>query len=177
MTKNSINSLIIKTAHGDNGAFEALYKEMRKSVYYYALHFCGNHAIAEDVMQDTFITIWSKSSSFIPQGDGRSWILSIAKNKTLDVIKKSNRNCSLDDIGDICGEDSQLNSFENETVLDNLLRILNNKELDIVILRHIVGLTLTEIAKEKDMKKGTVFWTYNSAIKKLRVESERIGLL
>ena len=147
MPKNSINYLIVKTAHGDNAAFEELYKEMRKPVYYYALHFCGNPSIAEDVMQDTFITIWSKSSSFIPQGDGRSWILSIAKNKTLDILKKSNRTCSLDYIGDVGGEDG------------------------------IVGLTLTEIAKEKDMKKGTVFWMYNRAVKKLRLESERMGLL
>ena len=177
MSKNRINSLILKTALRDNEAFENLYNEMRKSVYYYALHFCNDHVIAEDVMQDTFITIWSKSSSFIPKGDGRSWILSIAKNKTLDTMKKLNRNCSLEEIGDIFEVENPFNSFENETVLDGLLKILNEKELDIVILRHIVGLTLTEIAKEKAMKKGTVFWTYNSAIKKLRLESERIGLL
>ena len=70
-----------------------------------------------------------------------------------------------------------MNLFENKTVLDGLLRTLDNKELDIVVLRHIVGLTLTEIAKEKDMKKGTVFWMYNRAVKKLRLESERMGLL
>lgn len=174
MPKNSINSLIEKTSHKDNGAFEVLYKEMRKPVYYYALHFCGNHAIAEDVMQDTFITIWSKSTSFIPQGNGRSWILSIAKNKTLDIMKKANRSCSLDDIGDMCVEDNRINSFENKTMLDGLFQILNRKELDVVILRHIVGLSLTEISKEKNMKKGTVFWTYNTAIKKLRNAYERM---
>lgn len=103
--------------------------------------------------------------------------LSIAKNKTLDILKKSNRTCSLDYIGDVGGEDGKLNLFENKTVLDDLLRTLDNKELDIVVLRHIVGLTLTEIAKEKDMKKGTVFWMYNRAVKKLRLESERMGLL
>ena len=80
-------------------------------------------------------------------------------------------------IDDIGREDSKLNLFENKTVLDSLLRILDSKELDIVVLRHIVGLTLTEIAKEKDMKKGTVFWMYNRAVKKLRLETERMGLL
>ena len=62
MPKNNINYLIVKTTHGVNEAFEALYKEMRKPVYYYVLHFCGNHSIAEDVMQDKFIKVWSKSS-------------------------------------------------------------------------------------------------------------------
>lgn len=59
-------------------------------------------------------------------------------------------------------------------MLGELLRSLNSRESDIVMLRHIVGLSLTDIAKEKNIKKGTVFWTYNSAIKKLRKAYERI---
>ena len=98
MPKNNINALIIMTAQGDTAAFEMLYKQMRKPVYFYALHFCGDHALAEDVMQDTFVTVWSKSSSFTPRGDGRSWMLSIAKNKALDALKKQKRLSSLDEL-------------------------------------------------------------------------------
>ena len=97
--------------------------------------------------------------------------------RPFDTSSKALVTFSLDYIGDVGGEDGKLNLFENKTVLDDLLRTLDNKELDIVVLRHIVGLTLTEIAKEKDMKKGTVFWMYNRAVKKLRLESERMGLL
>lgn len=175
VSHNSINSLIIKTAHRDNEAFEQLYIEMKKPVYYYALRFCGNHDIAEDVMQDTFITIWSKSSTFLPSGSGRAWILSIAKNKTLDIMKKNQRECSLEEIEMEYSDDNQLlNAFDEKTILGELLRSLNSRESDIVVLRHVVGLNLTEIAKEKNIKKGTVFWLYNSAIKKLRKAYERI---
>lgn len=72
MPKDSTNALIMMTAQGDTAAFETLYRQMRKPVYFYALHFCGDHALAEDVMQDTFVTVWGKSSSFTPRGDGRS---------------------------------------------------------------------------------------------------------
>lgn len=172
---NSINSLIMKTAHRDNEAFEKLYIEMKKPVYYYALRFCGNHDIAEDVMQDTFITIWSKSSTFIPNGSGRAWVLSIAKNKALDYLKKNQRIYSLEEVGADLSDDNQLlNAFEKESLLGEILRSLNERERDIVVLRHIVGLNLTEIAKEKNIKKGTVFWLYNGAIKKLRKAYERI---
>lgn len=175
MSHSSINSLIIKIAHRDNEAFEKLYLEMKKPVYYYALRFCGNHHIAEDVMQDTFITIWGQSSTFIPTGNGRAWILSIAKHKTIDILKKDQKVCSLEEIELECVDDNQLlNAFEEESVLGELLRSLNSRESDIVMLRHIVGLNLTEIAKEKDIKKGTVFWIYNSAIKKLRKAYEGI---
>ena len=177
MMKNTLNPLILKIADGDKEAFEELYNEMSKPVYYYLLHFCSNYAIAEDIMQDTFITIWNKSSTFIPKGDGRAWILSIAKNKVLYLLKRENRICSIDDVGNVAREEGMISLFENKTLLDEMLRVLNNRELDIVILRHIVGLTLTEISKEKNIKKGTVFWLYNRAIKKLRIEAERIGLL
>lgn len=175
MSHNPINSLIIKTAHRDNEAFEKLYLEMKKPVYYYALRFCDNHDIAEDVMQDTFITIWNKSSTFIPTGSGRAWILSIAKNKTLDILKKNQQVCSLEEIKSECVDDERLlDAFDEESILGELLHSLNSRESDIVMLRHIVGLNLTEIAKEKDIKKGTVFWLYNSAIKKLRKTYERM---
>lgn len=177
MPGDNINALIIKTARGDTAAFEALYRQMRKPVYFFALHFCGDHALAEDVMQDTFVTVWSKSSTFTPRGDGRSWMLSIAKNKALDALKKQNRLGSLDELGEVGCDDRRLDLLENKTALDDLLRILNARQLDVVLLRHVVGLTLTEIARELDMKKGTVFWMYNSAIKKLRAEAKRIGLL
>lgn len=177
MPKDNTNALIMMTAQGDTAAFEMLYKQMRKPVYFYALHFLGDHALAEDVMQDTFVTVWGKSSSFTPRGDGRSWMLSIAKNKALDVLKKQKRLGSLDELGDAGCDDRRLASFENKTVLDDLLQILNAKQSDVVLLRHVVGLSLTEIAKELNMKKGTVFWMYNNAIKKLRAEAKRIGLL
>lgn len=177
MPKDSTNALIMMTAQGDTAAFETLYRQMRKPVYFYALHFCGDHALAEDVMQDTFVTVWGKSSSFTPRGDGRSWMLSISKNKALDALKKQKRLSSLDELGDAGCDDRRLASFENKTVLDDLLRILNAKQSDVVLLRHVVGLSLTEIARELNMKKGTVFWMYNNAIKKLRAEAKRIGLL
>ena len=177
MPKENINDLIIMTARGDTAAFETLYRQMRKPVCFYALHFCGDHALAEDVMQDTFVAVWSKSCSFTPRGDGRSWVLSIAKNKALDALKKQNRLGSLDELSEVGCDDRRLASFENKTVLDELLRVLNAKQSDVVLLRHVVGLSLTEIAREMDMKKGTVFWMYNNAIKKLRAEAKRSGLL
>ncbi len=175
MLRNTINSLIIKTARRDNEAFKKLYLEMRKPVYYYALRFCGNHSIAEDVMQDTFITVWSKSASFVPNGNGYSWILTIAKNKALDAMKKEQKHCSIEEAGqEIFEENYLLSAFSDKILLGELLRSLNSRESDIVILRHIVGLTLTEIAKEKNIKRGTVFWLHNSAIKKMRKAYERI---
>ena len=180
MAQHSINSLILNTAHSDREAFEKLYLEMQKPVYYYALRFCGSHELDEDVLQDTFITIWSKSGSFVPNGNGRAWILTIAKNKALNAVKQNQHVLSLEetDISDMPYQDDDnllFNAIDAKTTLGELLNTLNKREADIVLLRHAVGLTLTEIAAEKNMKRGTVFWAYNAAIKKLRKAYERMG--
>lgn len=175
MAHESINSLILKTAHSDREAFEKLYIEMQKPVYYYALRFCGNHEIAEDVMQDTFITVWSKSATFVSGGSGRAWILTIAKNKTINEMKKIRPITSIDDV-DLPDPDGNLlmDAIDAKITLGKLLGCLNKRDADIVILRHAVGLTLTQIAAEKNLKRGTVFWAYNAAIKKLREAYERM---
>lgn len=177
MMQEPINLLILKVAHKDKDAFEKLYIQMKKPVYFYVLRFCGRHDIAEDVLQDTFITIWSKSDSFIPNGSGRSWILSIAKNKAIDTLKKQQHIISLDEIEDcLFNEEQLITAIENQSLLKELFESITKREADIVVLRHIVGLSLTEIAREKNIKKGTVFWIYNSAIKKMKKKYERMDL-
>ncbi len=179
MTQPSINALILQTAHGDREAFAQLYQTMQKPVYYYALRFCGSHDLAEDVLQDTFVSVWSKSGSFVPSGSGRAWILTIAKHKAINARKQNQRVLSLEDTDaeDLQPRDpdsSLLDAIDAKTTLGELLNTLNRRDADIVLLRHAIGLTLTEIAAEKGMKRGTVFWAYNSAIKKLRKAHERM---
>lgn len=169
MTNHDIDRKIMEIAQGDIGALETLYNEMKRPVYHYALHISGNREIAEDAMQDTFISIMSNSRSYIPKGSGRAWILTITKNKTLNLIKKQNQFCPVDGIENQKAYSYQMSvPIEDADSFMNILRPLNKKEHDIVVLRILVGLTLTQIAKELALPKGSVFWSYNNAMKKLK---------
>ncbi|MDR1736529.1 MAG: RNA polymerase sigma factor [Oscillospiraceae bacterium] len=169
MTNHDIDRKIMEIAQGDIGALETLYNEMKRPVYHYALQISGNREIAEDAMQDTFISIMSNSRSYIPKGSGRAWILTITKNKTLNLIKKQNQFCPFDGIENQKAYSYQMSvPFEDVDSFMDILRPLNKKEHDIVVLRILVGLTLTQIAKELALPKGSVFWSYNNAMKKLK---------
>lgn len=169
MTNHDIDRKIMEIAQGDIGALETLYNEMKRPVYHYALQISGNREIAEDAMQDTFISIMSNSRSYIPKGSGRAWILTITKNKTLNLIKKQNQFCPVDGIENQKAYSYQMSvPIEDADSFMNILRPLNKKEHDIVVLRILVGLTLTQIAKELALPKGSVFWSYNNAMKKLK---------
>ncbi len=169
MTNHDIDRKIMEIAQGDIGALKTLYNEMKRPVYHYALQISGNREIAEDAMQDTFVSIMSNSRSYIPKGSGRAWILTITKNKTLNLIKKQNQFCPVDGIENQKAYSYQMSvPIEDADSFMNILRPLNKKEHDIVVLRILVGLTLTQIAKELALPKGSVFWSYNNAMKKLK---------
>ena len=169
MTSREIDQLIVKTAQGDVGALERLYSEMKTPVFFYALQLSCNQHIAEDVMQDTFVSIMSSCRSYVPKGNGRAWIITIVKNRVLDLLKKSKPLFSIDLIANQERFSYLIDTpFEEHDSFMEILQPLNKKERDIIIFRVLVGLTLTQIADEMALPKGSVFWTYNNAMKKLK---------
>ena len=173
MTTNEMNNLIVSLSHGDTAALERLYEELSKPVYFYALDLSGNNEIAEDVMQETFLTVWNKAGEFVPTGSARAWVFTIAKNKTLDKLRAAGRHEPLSSAHAASGDPM-------ETALADMafmqrLAPLSERERSVVVLRLLSGFTLTEVAEELHIPKGTVFWTYNTAIKKLRNEQEKGG--
>jgi len=168
MTNHEIDLLIRKIAQGDINALENLYIEMKKPIYFYALRLSNDSDIAEDVMQDTFISIMENSGSYTAKGKGSSWIFTIVKNKVLDYQKKLKPSLVIDEQENLIDPLCQIEKIIDENVFFEMLTPLNEKERDIVILRILVGFTLTEVACELNLPKGSVFWSYNNAMKKLK---------
>ena len=173
MTTNEMNNLIVSLSRGDTAALERLYEELSKPVYFYALHLSGNNEIAEDVMQETFLTVWNKAGEFVPTGSARAWVFTIAKNKTLDKLRAAGRHEPLSSAHAASGDPMET-ALADMAVMPRLAP-LSERERSVVVLRLLSGFTLTEAAEELGIPKGTVFWTYNTAIKKLRNEQEKGG--
>lgn len=166
MTKHEIDKLINRIAEGNTEAAEVLYNELSTPVYFYALHILKDKFAAEDVMQETFIAVLQRSKSYIPNEKPTSWIFTIAKNKAIDYQRKQKDIVSIDaDEMTVIANHSE--DF-GESFFPEMLRCLNEKERDIVVLRVLSGFTLTQIARDLELPKGSVFWTYNNAMKKLR---------
>ncbi len=168
MTNHEIDKLMKRIALGDMDALEQLYAGMSKPVYYYALRLLGDPDAAEDVMQDTFVSVMRSSSSYNSEEKGRAWIFTIAANKTADLKRSLSRQVLLDTFDENGSAETFTDSSDDRISALRMLDILTKKERDIVMLRLFGDMTLTQVAKELDMPKGTVFWAYNNAIKKLR---------
>ena len=171
MTNREIDRYIVAVAHGDKEALRALYMALRKPVFTMALTISRDSTLAEDVVQDTFVAVCERSHVFRAQSKGKAWVLAIARNLTKDAMRKHNRCCLLsepDDWNTIPSPHDFERVIEQDVYVQQVLRALNEKEREIVILHALVGLKLRETADLLSLPKGSVYWAYNNAIKKLK---------
>ena len=64
-----------QVAHGDGEAFHQLYLETNRSVYSFILSILKNPQDAEEVLQETYLKIWTSARSYKPQGKPLAWML------------------------------------------------------------------------------------------------------
>ncbi len=60
----SLDKLAIKIAKRDEKAFERLYEDLRRVVFAVCLGVVKNRGIAEELTQETFVTVWQKTADF-----------------------------------------------------------------------------------------------------------------
>lgn len=171
-----LDRLALKIAERDKDAFELLYEQTRRLVFSVCLSVVKNQGLAEELMQETFVTVWQKSEEFRGKGY-KTWILTVAKNKAINALKKNRRETPFD----FCENESMVGSYEiNDTsiVLKTALQGLNADERQIVLMRN-AGVKTKEIANALGMPRGTVSWKYAEALKKLKklleAKYEKIG--
>jgi RNA polymerase sigma-70 factor (ECF subfamily) len=83
--------LIGLIARGHEWAFERLLRRHRQSLMRLLYALTADRALAEDLFQDTFVTLVEKASSYQPTGSARHWVFTIARHKALNALSESHR--------------------------------------------------------------------------------------
>lgn len=80
--------LIEKYLKGDKESLEILISRYLKLVYSFVRQIIYDEAEAEDVTQDVFVRVWKNLKKFDQQKNFKTWIFSIAKNASIDFLRK-----------------------------------------------------------------------------------------
>lgn len=80
--------LLAVALDGDMGAFRELFHRKHRLVYLAAYQILGNVATAEDVVQDTFLTLWEKGRDYDPRYALDTWLRRIATNRAIDLWRR-----------------------------------------------------------------------------------------
>lgn len=164
-------NLIKKAQAGDVEAFGEIFKLMNKQIYNFLLYHSSDRELAADLAQETFIKAFKSLKSLQSRKAFTSWLHRIALNLYRDEMKKKrlyaesiNRGSLTDD------EDDEVIEIEDWT--KNPGRVAADKELQgvvrdaiqslpeihrtVVVMHHIEGMEIDDIAKTLKIKRGTV---------------------
>ncbi len=81
--------LLERFAAGDLQAFEVLFRDHQKEVYFWIVRIVRDHGIAEDLTVETFWRIYKSRARFRPGGNFRAWARRIAINAAFDHLRSS----------------------------------------------------------------------------------------
>ncbi len=84
----SDQQLIASYLAGDEKSLEILIHSYLKPIYSFVLRYVGNEQEAEDITQEVFVRAWRNLKKFDQKKKFKTWIFSIAKNASIDFLKK-----------------------------------------------------------------------------------------
>ncbi|MGH6675455.1 MAG: sigma-70 family RNA polymerase sigma factor, partial [Xanthobacteraceae bacterium] len=84
-------NLIAAVARQDRAAFKRLYEHIAPKLFAILMRMLRNKDTAEEVLQDVFLKVWQNAGSFSSEtGSAMSWLISIARNRAIDVLRSKN---------------------------------------------------------------------------------------
>jgi len=164
-------SLLALVQSGDEQAMAALFDRYSRVVYSIALRVLRDPASAEDVLQEVFMQIWRNPDSFTAaRGSLGGWLSIVARNRSIDAIRRKRPSVSIDDIAlaspcNFSDETERNSLMERARATILLLPIEQRKTLEMAFFD---GLTHSEIAEMTGDPLGTVKTRIRSALLTLR---------
>jgi len=167
--------LVPRIQEGDLDAFETLYHKYKNELYRTALAITRDRGAAEELLQDCFLRAYDHMDRVDGCSSLRPWLHRIIVNLSYNwAAKKRLRLISLEDVFDrllVVPRTSPERAFEREELLlvvDEAVRSLSMPQRAVVILFHLQGFSLAEIAYVLDCPVGTVKSRLHNARKALR---------
>ncbi|UQS14932.1 RNA polymerase sigma factor [Pseudomonas sp. HS6] len=174
---SSDESLLARYRQGDGKAFEILYARHRQSLYRFLLGLSGKPELAEEVYQETWLSLIRSSSQ--PQGRAtfRTWLFQIARNRLIDHWRKHGAHQPLHDSydeqahavsADASDPEQLLSLSRNSQRLYSALQTLPADQREVFLLRAHGDLDLAQIASLTETPLETVKSRLRYAQQKLR---------
>ncbi len=164
----------------DPEAFEVFYDRHGGVAYSLAYRIVGEKAAAEDVTQEAFISIWRSGARFDrARGSVRSWMLSIVRNRAIDMLRsRAGKAPKLSFDDDAILEQRPSDEFtddeamrrETATELRGALGGLPGEQSKVIELAYFGGFSQSEISRMLGVPLGTVKGRMRLGLEKIRGE-------
>ena len=169
-------TLLVGIAEGDQLAFEMLYDRYSAAAFGVAWKICGNRSIAEDAVQEAFVSVWRRPGSFNPdKGSVAGYLFGAVHHKAVDAVRHEEsirRREQAASVGQ--GDDSEEELVENAWLalrrdrVRTALDMLSDVQKEALELAYFGGLTYREVAEKLGIPLGTAKTRLRDGITRLR---------
>jgi RNA polymerase sigma-70 factor (ECF subfamily) len=177
--------LMALVARADADAYEVVYDRHVAPAYALCLRICRERAVADEACQDAMLAVWRSADRYRPHlGSLRSWILTIAHHRAVDVVRRRTRvgDRTVDDerAAELlpAPEDTQRQALEHDESrgLRELVSGLSREQQQVVRLAFDGDLSHAQIAEALDLPLGTVKSRLRLALDRLRRSAAEAGI-
>jgi RNA polymerase sigma-70 factor (ECF subfamily) len=186
-TSTSDQELVARIGTGDPDALDELYRRHARPVYSLVLHMVRDPSTAEDVTQEVFLKLWRQSESYhAERGALGSWLLSVAHNRTIDLMRRrrlreEHRLPDSQEVGDIIADGSidpgdAASITELAATLRRALAKIPESQRQAIEMAFFQGKTHVEISAELGEPLGTAKTRIRLGMRKLRSLLEAEGV-
>jgi RNA polymerase sigma-70 factor (ECF subfamily) len=157
------DELMMRVASRDENAFLALYDRYASRVYALVLHILRDPQTAEEITQEAYLKVWTRARSYLPGKAGfAAWLLSIARNTALDLLRLERRRP--EPAGNEDPEEIWSNIANGATTTEEarwkslyfILQALPAEQRQVIELAFYHGMSHSEIAGYLELPLGTV---------------------
>jgi RNA polymerase sigma factor (sigma-70 family) len=149
--------IIQRCQKGDKEAFRSVVESYQDVLFGTAYLMTGSRTVAEDQVQEAFISAWKGIGSFRPGHPLKPWLVRIVVNKVLSY-KRANSIAVSTFNPDITTDpvDDPTEDIELKDQLQRFLPRLSEEQRQVVFLRYFTGLSVAETSAALRRRQGTV---------------------
>lgn len=165
-----LSMLLAAVTRGDRSAFKALYDRTASKLLGVVLRIVRDRALAEEVLQETYLKIWQNASAYAPGvGQPMTWMMAIARHRAIDVIRKRTEVLREPDengrdwLESVKGVENPEAGLIDRDGLGRCLDRLEAPQRDCIILAYCHGYSREELAARFERPVNTIkTWLHRS---------------
>ena len=170
--------LIQKAIDGNKDAFNELYMQSYRYVFFVVRNYIPDDETTYDAIQEVFIKVYKKISKLRSPNAYYGWITAIAKNTARDFMRTARFETSLsydeEDYTDFLKDDESQNDVSLD--IETVLKKLTTDDADLLSLVYYDGMRISQIAKMQGVPASTVYSRFNKAKRNLKAQLNAHGI-
>jgi len=151
------NNLLRQVAQGDQEAFQKLYEQTARRIYFYLYRILQDESLAEDVQMEVYTQVWKGAGNFKGRSKATTWMFGIARNLAMNELRKKRHHANIDDYAHLPDQrQPDMEAPDRQRVLKEAMSRLSSKHREVLDFVFYQQMNYQEIADILDVSVNTI---------------------